>query len=496
MADLRWNITLRDAIADSFLTALNKLKSRATLEFTWIRFLPHGIVDPFFTPVEASIISKLANLPVIRAYDGTYDLPSKFIVAKKSYCGPDGITPIIPEAHLPDGLHYLPSSYNNDMDGAHFIRLGVLHMSDEHFLRGLQLMHGHLSTQTSAWHEAMCQSLYLLPRLRHGGLRIEIQRLLILPLDDDSWISGLSSTNVFFKSKLSGIPTDLGLRIIATHIPSQSWTYRLYEQLGVRESDSQRVANKILELHRRSNAISLRELLSHATFMFVHRHSRAFPSAAGLRVADEDGKVVMGHDIYADILSAQQSKGMRGLLPPPARFIHANYLQADLGEEWKQWLCDSVGVNTHPRLVHGQLSPEFNALAHSVDTKTLLIVLRESWSQWSPKLSTAAYDKLSEIVVQCGDGRKFKLKETFVKRGVLANYLDIPFLPVDNPDSHIWDFLSRLGVTMQVDGPFFLRRLRNIRKSQIPERASVEDTYKQLEARFDDDPQGIRYVPL
>ncbi|KAF7971375.1 hypothetical protein HWV62_21338 [Athelia sp. TMB] len=491
LTDLKWNTALRDSIADSFVAALDKFKSRPSLEYTWIRFLPQGIVDPFFHPVQTSILEKLAQRPVLRTADGNYDLPNKFIVAIKSFCMPDG-TPILPEAHLSDGLHYLPAAYNAEVDATHLARLGVAQMSADHFLRGLHLMQGHFSAQTPDWHEAMCQSLHMIPRLHNGGLRAEIQKLLLLPLSDNTWISGLSSNDVFFQSTLSDIPADLGLRLIATNILPHSWTYRLYSQLGIRESDSQRVANKILDLHRRSYSMPLQTLIRHAKFMFVHRHSTIFPSAAGLRLADEEERVGFGHDLYADITLAPQTVSMRGLLPSPARFIHTAYLEANDTDEWKKWLCNNVGVNTSPRLVHGQLSPEFNAMVQEVDTRALLIILKESWPKWSTKLTTSAYAKLAELPVLCGDGAKFKLKETFLKKETMATYAALPYLPIDDPDSLAWAFLSKLGVTTQVNGPFFLKRLRDLKNSPAPERAVAEEIYLQLQARFEDDAMGIR----
>jgi hypothetical protein len=491
LSDLKWNITLRDAISDTFLSAVAKFRLRPSLQFIWFRFLPKHITSPFFSPVESAIISELSKRPIFRSAGQQYHKPSKFIIATTPYCAADG-TPLIPEAHLPGELCYLSLPYDVNMDGHHFRRLGVKDMSDEHFLGGLKSMGSRIQRESTAWHEAVCRRLYEIDKP-------EILQLPILPLSDGSWVAGKLSSNIFFDSKLAGIPQDLGLRFLKPDIPLLSWRHILFEKFGVREANSQHVGHKILELHRgQLQLTSIESLITHASFMFVH-HSPGFPSATGLRVVDEYGSMADGEELYADIQDKRQSIRMRGILPPPARFLHPDYLRVHSGErmeEWQTWLRDSLGVNVFPRLIRGELSPEFEALARAVsstiDTCQFLTILKETWSHWSARLYTTAISRLSKMDVICENGSKENLTGTYLKRRPLTNYSGLPFLPVDNPEHRDWDFLSELGVTHKVDGVFFIKNLVRLKEENSNDESIIQETYEQIQARFDDDAEGIR----
>lgn len=494
LSDLRWNTTLRDAISVTFIAAVEKFKMQPTLQFIWFRFLPCKIDDPFFSVVEKEIISKLSQLAILRSADGCYHLPSKFVIASQAFCDNLG-NHLIPEIYLPGRVHYLTSPYNVDADHAHFTRLGVLDMSNTQFLQGLSKMSSQMDRQPPAWHEAVCRILH---GICYGYMYSEIRGLCILPLGDGSWISANSSSDIYFDSKLAGVPQDLGLRILKADIPWQSWRYLLFEKCGIREADSRRVAFKILELHRgRFPPTSLQSLISHALFMFAHRHSKDFPSAKELRVMDEQGLIAKGQEVYADIQNHRQSIKMSNILPSPARFLHLEYLRQDSGgkrEDWESWLFNNLGVNSVPRLIEGQLSPEFEALIEIIDTRQLLVVLKESWPHWSRNLSAIAKSKLSEIAVDCEDGTRHSLKATYLKTEQLTEFSDLPFLPVEEPASSDWDFVRELKVTLRVDGTFYLGRLIAFKDAQIQDEGTVTGIYKQLEARFSDNRQGILYV--
>lgn len=490
-------MTLRDAIPTAFLDAVMKFRVRPNLKFSWFRYLPRNIHDSFLGPVENAIISKLSSLPILCSADGTYRLPHQFVIAGSS-CDADG-EPFIPEAYLPGKLYYLSHPYDLDTDGAHFERLGVKPMSNEHFIGGLNKMRSQMPLQSTIWHEAVCQKLYGIPNTRTGrrNLSLEIRQLPILPLSDGSWASANSDSVIFFDTELAGIPQDLGIQFLEADISPASWRHKLFKKLGVREADCQFVANKILEHHRNSwPPDSVQSMISHAVFMFVHRYSKGCPNPTGLRVMDERAAVAEAKDVYADIPDPRQSIRMRDVLPPPARFLHPDYLQEDgvaRSETWTQWLRDSLSLNIFPRLIDGgKLSPEFEALARTVDTHKLLIVLKETWPKWSGRLNATSILWLSQIVIVCEDGSKCMLKESYIKKESLKHCMDLPFLPIDEVDDADWNFLSKLGVTSRIDGSFYLRQLMRLKDENSHDVKKIEDTYQMIEALFHDDSQNIR----
>jgi len=74
----------------------------------------------------------------------------------------------------------------------------------------------------------------------------------------------------------------------------------------------------------------------------------------------------------------------------------------------------------------------------------------------------------------------------------LAEYTDLPFLLIDEPNSPDWDFLRSLKVTLQMDGTFFLGRLIDLQDVQSEDEEAICEIYSELQARFKDDAQGIR----
>lgn len=472
---------------------------RPELQFTWFRYLPHNIHDSFLRPVEEEIYSKLSTLSILCSVDGVYRPPTKFITAG-SFCNADG-KPLIAEAYLPGKLYYLSAPYDINADGVHFEQLGVQPMSNEHFLGSLSKMRSQIPQQSATWYDAVCQKLYEIPSGHHGrrNFEIEIKQLAILPLSDDSWVSGSSSSDIFFASELAGIPQDIGIQFLKPDILQGSWRYKLFKKLGVREANPMFVANKILEYHRNDSRLnSIQSLISHAVFIFVHRHSAGFPDPIGLRIMDERGVVAGAKDVYADIPDHRQSIRMRDVLPSPARFLHPDYLREDIvdrHEVWQKWLQDDLGLNIFPRLVKGgKLSPEFEALIRTVDTRKLLIILKETWPQWSG-LHSSAILRLQQINVVCEDGSIQLLKTSYLQREGLKHCSDLPFLPIDDPDHPSWHFLGELGVTVRVDGMFYLRHLMRLRDQNSHDLKTIEDTYRRIEALFHDDPKYIRWVP-
>lgn len=401
---------------------------------------------------------------------------------------------LIPEGYLPPGRHYLSPKYDVVTDNLHFLRLGVETMSEDTFLNGLANLKNRITTQPDTWHEAVCGQLLAFRRVR-GQIRSEVYRLRLIPLRDGTWTSASEAgSDIYFDSKIAGIPEDLGLRLLSTKLAPGTSRHRLFEALGVRQADSKQVAAKILELHsRRSKPKSAQSFIDHAVFMFVHR----YPVRNGFLVVDEQGAIANGKDLYIDLLDSRQTIRMRDILPFPARFLHPGYLKMDMdnaSEDWSLWLKDSIGLNVFPRLVDGALSPEFMALAKHVSSSVFLVVLKEVWPKWSGKLSPEGLSRLQSLQISCEDGSIQALNSTYLRRGPLVHYPDLPFLPVKLPAAGHWQFLRDLGVVLHVDVIFFLRRLLVLKTQTKYSTHDAQKYYKQIEARFDDDSEAVRYA--
>jgi hypothetical protein len=151
-------------------------------------------------------------------------------------------------------------------------------------------------------------------------------------------------------------------------------------------------------------------------------------------------------------------------------------------------------VNVFPRLVGGRPSPEFEALVQDIPAQQFLIILKETWPIWAGKISQDGVSRLSNITILCENGSQQKINSTYLRRGPLGHCVGLPFLPVKLPASVQWQFLRELGVVLQVDPTFFVRRLLLLKtEGKDNDDHDVDKIYKQLEARFDDDSETIRY---
>ncbi|KZP18490.1 hypothetical protein FIBSPDRAFT_1046178 [Athelia psychrophila] len=496
--DSPWNTTLRRGIIETFIsTVMFGFKSRPALQFSWLKYLPDGISDIFFLGLEEDIIAKFKNLPILCGSDFQYRKPAAFIIVPANFCDENG-TPLIQEEDLPKGVYYLSHYYDLAGDGELFARLGVPQMSEYAFVTALQKIGSRACHKSDRWHELVCYQLYLMQKsqdMMSKASRSNILGLMLLPFSDGSWACGDSAPKILFNSDLAVVPSDLGVRLIKSDILPSSWRYRFFESLGVRTFEPRIVASQILEWHRKvfmGPSRSLDMLLSDALFMFVHRQS----CPMGLRVMDEEQKVALSNEVYCDLADASQTVRMREVLRSPARFLHPAYLQVDAKEyqaEWLKWLREVLLVNAYPRLIDGLPSPEFMDLPHYIPSQLFLVVLKETWPTWSGQLSRRGAAVLSNVQLECENGSTHRIGATFLRIGSLGQYDDLPFLPVQLPSSIHWQFLRDLGVSLEVTPSFFLQQLRSIRDGRQVE-ANVDQIYTQLEARFEDDPDIIRWA--
>ncbi|KZP08811.1 hypothetical protein FIBSPDRAFT_900968 [Athelia psychrophila] len=496
--DSPWNTMLRRGIIEAFIsTAMIGFKSRPALQFSWLQYLPDGINDVFFLGLEKDIITKLKNLPILCGSDCQYRKPTEFLTVPAKFCDENG-TPLIPEKDLPNGMYYLSDYYDLESDGERFARLGVPQMSEYAFIAALQKIGPRACHKPDRWHELVCYQLYLMQKSQDAmskANRSNILRLMLLPLSDGSWACGDSATKILFNSDLAAVPNGLGVRLIKSDILPSSWRYRFFESLGVRIFEPRIIASQILEWHRKVFMGSLRSLdnlINDALFMFVHRQS----CSVGLRVMDEQQRIASSNEVYCDFADTSQTVRMREVLRSPARFLHPAYLHVDTKEyqgEWLKWLREVLLVNVYPRLIDGVPAPEFMNLPYHIPSQQYLVVLKETWPTWSGKLSRLGAALLSNVQLECENGSTHRIGATFLRIGPLGQYEDLPFLPVQCPSSVHWQFLRDLGVSLQIAPLFFLQQLRSIRNGRKGE-VDIDQIYAQLEARFDDDPDIIRWA--
>lgn len=239
------------------------------------------------------------------------------------------------------------------------------------------------------------------------------------------------------------------------------------------------------------------------------------PPAMRLRLADERGEPSQGDELYLDLPGPDGALPLSDALSPAGRFLHPDYLSAypeltaddetdeddasdvdnrfeDTRSEWLDWLRDSVGLNVVPRVVNGHLTPDFLDRAPTLNGRELLTSLRAWWPRLEQRLTEAGARALGAIPIA---GRR--LDTLYLRRRALAREdeaSELPCIPVDDPEDRGWDFLERLGVATRLNASFFVNKLVHMQAGGEKDYKTVEDIYKQLDARFAEDEALIRCV--
>ncbi|KAF8267008.1 hypothetical protein EI94DRAFT_1731509 [Lactarius quietus] len=498
LADREWNRALRGSVIDAFLIAVERFKDYPTLRNVWFRYLPESIPDSFFGYVEHKLMLDLQNRSILRSSDGTHVRACQLIILPHVFRDDAG-APLIPEAHLTRGFFYLSSDYNAyDKDGLILRRLGVREMTDDDFLLGLTKMdHANLfGAQSTEWHESVAHCILRLPRTPFGrGVRPEVSILRILPLRNGNWaIASLASKFMFSPAGVS-IPDGLGLESIAPDIPVFSARYHLFVRLGVMLPNPTEIAKKILLAGDRRSVV---DRVAHARFFFEHRRVSNMPPASRLRLVDERGDSAQGDELYLDLEGEDGALALRDALSPlEACFLHPDYLSAypddDENEEsveWIAWLRDSVGLNVVPRVLNGHLTSDFLNRVPELAGHELLASLCAWWPRLSNLLSPTGARALGEVPIA---GRR--LDRLYLRRGALARAdqgLELPFVPVEDPEDSRWNFLELLGVAMRLNAQFFVNKLVHMQGQGEKNCEAAAEIYKQLDARFDEDEDLIK----
>ncbi|KAI9443898.1 hypothetical protein H4582DRAFT_2071449 [Lactarius indigo] len=507
LADKEWNRALLRSIIDTFLLAVNRFADHPTLRNVWFRYLPESISDSFFCYVEHKLMTELQHRPILRSSNGTYFRASQLIVLPMSFRD-DFDAPLIPEAHLPRGMYYLSSDYDaHGRDGLILRRLGVREMTDDDFLTGLIKMDqaNLFGAQSAAWHESVATCILRLPHPIGRGVRSEVTLLRILPLHNGSWAVASLASRFMFPPTGVNIPDDLGLQSVAPGIPMFSARYNLFVRLGVTLPNPATIAKKILMTGGPRSVVNR---VDHARFFFEYRGVSNMPPAARLRLADERGEGAQADELYLDLPGEDGALALRDALSPlTARFLHPNYLSAypeeapdnetdedgvrtNTRSEWIAWLRDCVGVNVVPRVLNGCLIPDLTNHAPQLVGYELVASLRAWWPRLSTRLKADGARALGEIPIA---GRR--LDKLYLRRGALARAdqaLELPFVPVDNPEDRGWDFLEQLGVTTRLNAQFYLNKLVHMQGEGDKDSEAAAEIYKQLDARFDEDEVSIR----
>ncbi|EJD42159.1 hypothetical protein AURDEDRAFT_186149 [Auricularia subglabra TFB-10046 SS5] len=508
LSNLQWNKKLRSGIAATFCSAVTDFMAMPSLELNWLLFLPDArdVADPFFSELGNTILNSLRTMEIVLCADGHYRAPASVRFPSAFAVDDEGI---IPEKHLP--FHYISPEYPINTHSK-LRALGVESMSFNDFLSGLCRMGSTITLRGNDWLEDVCrliiaQGFTWKQRIGSQPRDHRVRTLPLAQLTDGSWTTCELSDSLFFSGDSSRFPSGLGIDVL--HMDGTSPQRRdVLARLGITTIDVNVVAKKIFDLHRGNMGLTVARTLEHDLYMFKWRLHLSQPiTPNSLWLPDAGGQLVRGNQLYMD--DAGSLPALSGLLEPPARFLHPDFVSPasfrsdeERLNAWRRWLHSHLGVSTVPRVISGMPAAEFIELIGRLQaakrTSRLLTLLRQFWPGISSQLrdardATRFNEFFGTIQVRCTNGKSFPLHSTFVPNERIAPFAtaDMPQLVLSDAQKD-WSFLSKFGVSVDVNAAFFLKRLLALSQTKGVRKETVDPIYKQLEARFHEIPAEIR----
>lgn len=503
LTDNHWNTAIRDSLASVFVGAVEHLRAKPLLEFTWPRFIPRAndISDSFFKLTATNTLVLLKQAAIIGCSDGIDRSPSqvRFVGSFKDAHG----RPFVEPVHL--NFHYIASEYPTDVVAVLKSQLGVAEMSLSDFVTGLISMNnrGVFKHQDTVWLEGVCDTL-----TKHGfswnsPLDSRIRLLPLIQLSTGGWVSCQSCDKYFFDSSRLTFPSGLTIQAISGPTSQSINRCSVLRKLGVCDLDISEVIRQIIALHRVSTP-TFEVTLEHIIYLYNHR-TQLNTSVTHIHLYDQHRLSQAGKDLYMDDPHDSGPDLLRALFSGQARFVHDNFQRpASLFSQytqgtyavasWQDWLVTTFGVLTAPRVVGGQPAAEFVTTIDCYrleDSPRLFRLLKKYWSKISSRVSGGERKVLqayfSALEVRCQDGQVVPLRATFFPNHLILQYGcdGLPLLNLSDSTGD-WSFLGTLGVSMQPDGGFFLKQL--VILSQTPgdkvRSSDVVALYEHINARF------------
>lgn len=543
--DRPWNQRLRDAIAETFVSALAEFRKTEALGLSYLRFVPSesDVVDDFFIEVRPQIIKGLSAEDSLPSATGTWRKPGDLRIADK------GFRALFTSAQALSlfGFEYIDSRVQGERS---LLReLGVREAGRAEVL-ALFNVHGQwVATQPLEWRA----SLYAYIAADTANfLKAGLLKVPCLPTSSGSYVIP-AQTQVFFplgKKKKYGFESELTIVDNELFDAAQELSPQveeLFEQMNVRRDDPyDLVVGHILPRHEGESwkTSAFEGLVGHLRYIkeklevFLEQagsHGKSAEDAfellrdgiwVGTKLVNEHGNwtfrrvgaLYLGKEYKPGFCIETLTEG--GL--DPSLYVSADYLAKkpkDPDSDAKSWreFFTRLGIRTSPALEpmgnDWKCSKELNLLMSSAKPSTrkaTLECLNLHWGQYSSRLtytvqsSRSRYNTtlettfLREIRSMSaplkGKRESAPLSECYylteeirATLGDTAPYVDA-FLVINS-------MLDACKVTYRLDAKTLIKRLNQLKQSQSGTAKQVQSIYRALEGRpWESDDAYIRHA--
>jgi hypothetical protein len=490
-----------------------------------MRYIPsRAPISDFFEGLEASILTLLAESPVIENFAGDLTPPSKLRIVPADFTDDNGV-PLICTSHT--FSTYVSQTYSVE-DTPVLNRLGVQIVSAREFLADLKSLllknPRAFREMPSGWHarlaNALTRTIYDDEDVRATVLST-VSELEIVHLRDGRWVSP-NQDNLCFPNDSHSIKVPKGLKIHEIHPQTANDHFQrtLYTLLGAKSFSKDLVCDIIVGIHEAPesghNDLSVDDLIGH--IIFLYRTNWKNNRNHDLWFATQSGSICRGSEIYLDTMASElySATSLFNIARQKFSFLHSSYVKAfsdadslSADSDWASWLVRNCHLAEYPRLVEHAINPkpvlsqDFQFLLDAGLQKQILLLFREHWGIYAKFLhpenssveGTDLVERLSTMRVTCCGGGEAPLNQTILPLGDIAqaNVASVLFLDIPEPEDTRWRFLRSFGVIVEMGPEPFIQCLRQLKlsKTSIEE---VSGLYKQIQGQSSRHGEKIRCV--
>ncbi|KAF4973458.1 hypothetical protein FZEAL_9332 [Fusarium zealandicum] len=509
------NIDLLDGISDAFTKAALQFCEHATLQYTWMRFLPlreNYPYDLFWSRLITMLEQKIRRTPLIRPRsEGALRLitglrwpPCVF------FHNEELLLPDLEPAVFVSRRYRAEDCETLEAFGMPLCSMEVFFdLAKQDLLSPMSRMRSKHNSER--WHAGVANFIIRILQTNQEAMILELRNMRLLPLQNaicDLWVAPNSERSVYFaETEGLAIPEHLGFSLIRPSASANLSRRKLFELLGVQYLTVDSVRERILQRHRFPSSHvsqpSTRVRVDQIKFLYATHHGSSYqrgdydclsltndndvlcrPCLDDLYIPDDNplGPRELLKQTYSGVESAASALSLK------VDFVHPLFLQDEPQQKhqesltWRDWLVKHVGLRRLFRLTTKHSSkPALSDACHYVaryQAYKFLAFLSYHWRQEGKPIeeNLALQLELQELDVLYQDGTMTRLGSGYMPlpelqyqcSRFLRNGEDSLLLHLEAPVQRStygkrWGFLVEwLGVGIDEDLDFYLSLLEKM----------------------------------
>lgn len=489
----RRNLALLDAVAKTFVHAVDEMCDHPQLRYRWMEYLPDPSGHPwdnFWKKLVDQLKKQVTQAPVLVTHSSLSHRLMKSVRTQYAEMIDSQGSPLFRDLEGNDAIYISPQYSQKAISILRGYGLQYIDMLQflDRVSMDLTIPGSTMKSKTTDddWHARAAK--LLTSKLTVSKTRIKA--LSLVPLSNGRWIASTDGP-VYLPTTTAGvtIPAVLGLQIIHPAAAAHEQRKDLFDALGAITAPDNYIRGLVFDKYdklRKTGSIDLDTSVELLKFLYITSSEGSLADermiSVGLYDSESKWRFPCTEKVY--ILSNSPYGPYKLGLPVP--FAHPRYFKdvpqpgkGYMQRDWTFWLeahlrlhqdltltetIFSDSISKECRYVAEHLPKSFLSLIKVLVNSAKLRII------WKADLA----EELMSIEVLCQGGKKYPMRDTVLPlprlRQIVSQFLvgreSFPFLELETPlvdqSARDWDFLDNLRVTKNDDLPFYLAILKAI----------------------------------